>query len=62
MSAPEQGGTVVVEQKSSIKATRNSKGDPQFEVKVVAGESDETLTTMRQQAVAQYKALAQELG
>jgi hypothetical protein len=63
MATPErENGTVIVEQKSSIKAVRNSKGDAQFEVKVVAGESDEALTLMRQQAVAQYRELAKELG
>lgn len=63
MSTPERdNATVIVEQKSSIKAVRNAKGEAQFEVKVVAGETDDALATMRAQAVAQYKALAQELS
>lgn len=50
------------EQRSKFRVTRNAKGDPQWEISVVAGESDEVLTTMRRQAVEQYKGLAQDLG
>lgn len=60
MSSYDEGQQV--EAKSSIKVTRNAKGDAQFDVKVVAGESDERLNTMRQQAVAQFQALVRELG
>lgn len=60
MSTPEEAGQF--EAKSSIKATRNAKGDAQFEVKVIAGESDEVLNAMRRQAVHQYQELARELG
>lgn len=63
MSTQERdNGTVIVEQKSSIKITRNAKGDAQYEVKVVAGETDEALTAMRTQAVTQYKAVGTDLA
>lgn len=51
-----------VEAKSSIKVTRNSKGEAQFEAKVVSGATDEELETLRRQAVAQYRELARELA
>lgn len=51
-----------VEQKSSIKVTRNAKGEPQFEAKVVDGATDEELTTLRRQAVNQYRELTKELA
>lgn len=60
MSAPEQEG--VVEQKSSIKVTRNAKGDAQFEAKLVAGVTDPELTELRRQAVHTYQELSRELG
>lgn len=60
MSAPEQHEPV--EQRSSIKAVRNAKGDAQFEIKVVAGTTEPELDAMRQMAVRQYQALAQELA
>ena len=60
MSAQEYEGRV--EQKSSVKVTRNAKGEPQFEAKVVAGATDEELATLRQQAVTQYRELARELA
>jgi len=51
-----------IEQRSKFKVTRNAKGDPQWEIGIVEGTTDETLNTMRRQAVEQYKALEQELG
>ena len=51
-----------IEQRSKFKVTRNAKGDPQWEIGIVEGTADETLNTMRRQAVEQYKALEQELG
>ena len=51
-----------VEQKSSIKVTRNAKGEPQFEAKVVQGATDDELTALRTQAVTQYRELAKELA
>lgn len=59
MSAPEYPS---VEAKSSIKVTRNSKGEPQFEAKVVSGATDEELTMLRRQAVHQYRELSRELS
>lgn len=59
MSTQEHDGQV--EQKSSIKVVRNAKGTPQFEAKIVSGATDAELTTLRQQAVAQYKALDADL-
>jgi hypothetical protein len=61
MSTPEHDGQQA-EQRSSIKVTRNAKGDAQFEAKVVSGATDEELTTLRTQAVTQYRELAKELG
>jgi hypothetical protein len=60
MSAVEEGQQV--EAKSSIKVTRNAKGDAQFEAKVVAGVTDTELTELRRQAVHTYQELARELG
>lgn len=51
-----------VEQKSSIKVTRNAKGEPQFEAKVVAGATEPELTELRRLAVDQYRQLTRELG
>lgn len=49
------------EARSSVKITRNAKGDAQVEVKVYAGELDDELDRIRRLAVAQYQALLQEL-
>lgn len=62
MATPEQHADGVVEQRSSIKVTLNAKREPQFEAKVVAGATDQELTTLRQQAVNQYRELCRELG
>jgi hypothetical protein len=51
-----------VEQKSTIKVTRNAKGEAQFEAKVVHGVTDDELADLRRQAVAHYNALNRELG
>jgi hypothetical protein len=59
MSIPEQFER---EQRSSIKVTRNAKGDPQWEIKVVVGEDDAALNKMREQAVSQHQALGRELA
>ena len=50
------------EQRSSIKVTRNAKGDPQWEVKVVEGSTNESLDEIRRIAVNQYTALRVELA
>jgi hypothetical protein len=50
------------EQRSKIKLTRNAKGDPQWEISVLAGESDTALDEARRQAVAQWNALLGDLG
>jgi hypothetical protein len=47
--------------RSSIKATRNAKGEPQFEVKVRVGDTEAELDEARRIAVAQYRALTSEL-
>ena len=52
----------IVEQRSKIKLTRNAKGDAQWEISVLAGEQDATLDAIREQAVAQYRALQKELA
>lgn len=51
-----------VEQKSSIKVTRNAKGDAQFEAKIVHGVTDGELADLRRQAVETWQALARDLG
>lgn len=61
MSSQEHDGQVV-EQKSSIKVTRNAKGDAQFEAKIVAGVTDGELNELRAKAVKTYQELARELG
>lgn len=60
MSAVEDGQQL--EQKSSIKVTRNAKGDAQFEAKIVAGVTDLELDELRAKAVKTYQELARELG
>lgn len=57
MSTPE----VQVEQRSSIKVSKNAKGEAQWEVKVVAGDDESVLNDARQIAVAQHQALEREL-
>lgn len=51
-----------LEQRSKIKLVRNAKGDPQWEISVLAGESDSVLDEARKQAIAQWNALNAELG
>lgn len=60
MTEPENGQQV--EQRSSIKAVRNAKGEPQFEIKVVEGTDNMELDRIRKLAVDHYHALARELG
>lgn len=63
MATPEYaGGEPTVEQKCRIKALRNAKGEPQFEVSVVEGFDPAELERIRVAAVAQYQALARELA
>lgn len=59
MSTPEY---VPVEQKSSIKITRNAKREPQFEAKIVEGATDAELAELRRLAVHQYRELDRELA
>lgn len=47
---------------SRIKVVRNAKGDPQWEVSVADGATEEALDELRRIAVVQYKALLTELG
>ncbi len=57
MSAPEQQ----IESRSSVKISRNAKGEAQFEVKVYDGSTEEELDEVRRIAVVQYEALEREL-
>jgi hypothetical protein len=50
------------DQRSKIKVTRNSKGDPQWEATVVEGADPAELERIRGLAVEQYHALARELS
>ncbi len=50
------------EQRSSIKVTLNAKHEPQFELKVYAGEEESELARIRTLAVEQYKFLLEELA
>lgn len=56
-----ESGEVQIEQRSSIKVTRNAKGEPQWEVKVVVGDELEKLDIVHDMAVAHYKQLEREL-
>ncbi len=47
---------------SKFKVVRNAKGDPQWEITVTPDATMEMLDAMRAQAVAQYRALEQDLG
>lgn len=58
MSTPE----VQTESKGSVKISRNAKGEPQYEVKVYAGEPELLISSARQIAVSQYRALEDELA
>lgn len=59
MSAPEQetfeGG------RSSVKVTRNAKGDPQWEIKVRVGDTAAEVAEAREIALATHRALEAEL-
>lgn len=44
-----------------VKLSRNAKGDPQWEITVVEGFTDEVVDALRRSAVRQYQALEQEL-
>lgn len=49
------------EQRTSVKVTRNAKGDAQFEWKILTGEDDAVVDALRHQAVRQYRLTADEL-
>ena len=51
-----------IEQRSKFKVVRNAKGDPQWEISVISGATSEEMDALRAIAVAQYKALEQDLG
>jgi len=50
------------EARSRIKLTRNAKGDPQWEISVVAGTPEAELDEARRIAVEQWNKLYAELG
>lgn len=60
MSTPEHAAESA-EQKSSVKVSRNAKGDPQWEIKVVVGTAEYEISLSRAIAVTQYRALEAEL-
>lgn len=49
-----------LEQRSSVKLVRNAKGDPQWEIKVVAGDEEADVERARQLALDQYRDLETE--
>jgi hypothetical protein len=53
VTAPEENGGQL-EQRSSVKLTRNAKGDCQIEVKVYAGEDEAEVQRIREVAQRQY--------
>ncbi len=59
MSAQESEGR---EQRSKIKLVRNAKGDPQWEITVLDGDTEQMLDEARRVAVAQWNALLRDLG
>lgn len=59
MSTPEN---VQPESKSSIKASLNAKGDPQFEIKIVEGADPTEIERLRGLAVSTFRQLRAELG
>lgn len=61
MSAPEHNGEQV-EQKCSIKVTRNAKGEAQWEAKVVEGFDPTELERVRLAAVELHRSLQRDLG
>lgn len=48
--------------RSSIKLTRNAKGDTQIEIKVRVGDTEAEINEARRIAVATYKGLRDEFG
>lgn len=50
------------ESKSHVKIWTTAKGDPQWEVKQVAGTPDAELDAARKVAVAQFKLVGEALG
>ncbi len=59
MTQPEQQEIV---QRSSVKISRNAKGDAQWEIKVLVGESESDVIEARQIAIREYEAIRRELG
>lgn len=59
MSTPEQEGQQA-EQRSSIKISRNAKGDAQFEIKAYEDVTVDEMTRLREIAVSNYRALNAE--
>lgn len=51
-----------IESRSKVKVTRNAKGDAQWEISVVSGEQVEEMVRLREIAVAQYRALQEQLA
>lgn len=59
MSAVETGQQT--EQRSSVKVTMNAKHDPQWEIKIVDGATEDEINRLRTLAVEQHRALVTEL-
>lgn len=53
-------GEQPAESRSSVKITCNSKGDPQWEVKVYVGDDETAIDAARQRALSQYRSLETE--
>lgn len=61
-TTPYEGGEPETVQRSSVKLTRNAKGDTQAEVKVYAGDTEEDVARARRLAVETYKGLVAEFN
>jgi hypothetical protein len=62
MSTPEHEYLPPVDSKSSVKITRNAKGDPQWEIKVRAGDTEAEVKEAQRIALAVHQDLARTLA
>lgn len=63
MSAPDFAGAEPGQDlsRSSVKVTRNAKGDPQWEIKIRVGDTAVEVAEAREIALATHRALEREL-
>lgn len=60
MSTPEQHAEGIDLSRSKVKVSRNAKGEPQWEISVVAGEEESEVNRLKDVAIAINRALEEE--